>query len=237
MLDVVDRSGRIEAEMSSFALTPIETRILGCLLEKERLTPENYPLSLNSLTAACNQSTNREPVVSYDEKTVDAGLTSLREKKLASVIFGAGSRVQKYRHKLLEHYNLTPAEVGLICVLLLRGPQTPGELRIRTERMHTFESVADVQAKLDELSRGDAPLIRVLDARPGQKERRYIQLLSAEQPESAEIASTQSFAPEPAHQDSASLAKIDAMAKEIADLRTELQQLREEFAAFRKQFE
>src|ERR1700761_2753422 len=99
---------RTPLAMSAFALTSVESRILGCLLEKERLTPENYPLSLNSLTGACNQSTNREPVVSYDEKTVDAGLTSLREKKLASVLFGAGSRVQKYRHRLLDHYNLTP---------------------------------------------------------------------------------------------------------------------------------
>jgi uncharacterized protein YceH (UPF0502 family) len=222
--------------MSSFVLTPVETRILGCLLEKERLTPENYPLSLNGLTAACNQSTNREPVVSYDEKTVDAGLTSLREKKLASVIFGAGSRVQKYRHKLLEHYNLSTAEVALICVLLLRGAQTPGELRIRTERMHAFESVADVQAKLDELSRGDAPLIRMLEARPGQKERRYIQLLSAEQPEEAAGAG-EPASREPSHEDADSAAKIDALAKEVADLRSELAQLREEFAAFRKQFE
>ena len=129
--------------MTPFALTSLETRVLGCLLEKEHLTPENYPLSLHSLTAACNQSTNRDPVVSYEEKAVEAGLNSLREKKLASVIFGAGSRVQKYRHKLLEHYTLSPAEVALLCVLLLRGPQTPGELRSRAERMHSFESVGE----------------------------------------------------------------------------------------------
>ncbi|HEY3901169.1 MAG TPA: YceH family protein [Chthoniobacter sp.] len=223
--------------MPSFSLTAVESRILGCLLEKERLTPENYPLSLNGLTVACNQSTNREPVVSYDEKTVDAGLTSLREKKLASVIFGAGSRVQKYRHKLLEHYNLTPGEVGLICVLLLRGGQTPGELRIRTERMHSFESVADVQAKLDELTRGDAPLVRMLDARPGQKERRYVQLFSAEQPLNEDEPSGETAPRESSREDAGSTAKIETLAKEVADLRTELAQLREEFAAFRKQFE
>jgi hypothetical protein len=224
------------SRMSSFTLTPVETRILGCLLEKERLTPENYPLSLNSVTAACNQSTNREPVVSYDEKTVDAGLTSLREKKLASVIFGAGSRVQKYRHKLLEHYNLTPAEVALLCVLLLRGPQTPGELRIRSERMHAFESVADVQAKLDELCLGDTPLVHMRDARPGQKERRYIQLFSAEQPEEPASAGEPAIR-EASRDDTSSPAKIEALEKEVADLRSELTQLREEFAAFRKQFE
>jgi uncharacterized protein YceH (UPF0502 family) len=218
--------------MPSFNLTPVETRILGCLLEKERLTPENYPLSLNSLTTACNQSTNREPVVFYEEKTVDTGLSTLREKKLASVIFGAGSRVQKYRHRLLEHYNLTTADIALLCVLLLRGAQTPGELRIRTERMHTFESMLDVQAKLDELARGEGALVQVLDARPGQKERRYIQLFSAEQPE--EPASN---ALEPSAPVVAPTTKIEALQKEIADLRSELGQLREEFAAFRKQFE
>src|SRR5476649_1383869 len=104
--------------MPAFTLTPIETRILGCLLEKERLTPENYPLSLHGLTAACNQSTNRDPVTSYDEKSVEEGLNSLREKKLAMVLFGAGSRVQKYRHRLPDHYELAPKEVALLCVLL-----------------------------------------------------------------------------------------------------------------------
>jgi len=222
--------------MLPFALTPIETRILGCLLEKERLTPENYPLSLNSLTAACNQSTNREPVVSYEDKTVEAGLTSLREKKLASVIFGAGSRVQKYRHKLLEHYTLTPAEVALLCVLMLRGPQTPGELRLRSERMHVFESVAEVQAQLDELGRGDSLLTRVLPARPGQKERRYIQLFSVEEPEEAG-PHLEPVARDAGREDAGSTTKIDALTKEVAGLRAELERLREEFAAFRRQFE
>jgi hypothetical protein len=224
--------------MPSFDLTPVETRILGCLLEKERLTPENYPLSLNSLTAACNQSTNREPVVGYDEKTVDAGLTSLREKKLASVIFGAGSRVQKYRHKVLEHYTLTPPEVALLCVLMLRGPQTPGELRSRTERMHSFENGNEVQAQLDELGRSESPLVRVLPARPGQKERRYIQLFSAEQPEESEPSYTDHSAQESSRGDASPAAsKVDALAGEVATLRAELEKLREEFAAFRRQFE
>jgi len=218
--------------MSSFELTPLESRILGCLLEKERLTPENYPLSLNSLTAACNQSTNREPVLSLDDKTVEGGVNALREKKLASVIFGAGSRVQKYRHKLLDHYNLTPAEVGLLCVLLLRGPQTPGELRSRTERMHPFESIAEVEARLEELARGDAPLVRFLPARPGQKEGRYIQLLSTEAAE--QPATINPVFDSPAAEPVASA--VEALAAEVAVLRTELEQLREEFRAFRAQF-
>jgi uncharacterized protein YceH (UPF0502 family) len=222
--------------MSSFELTPVETRVLGCLIEKERLTPENYPLSLNSLTAACNQSTNREPVVAYDEKTVEAAVNALREKKLGSVVFGAGSRVQKYRHKLLEHYELTPAEVALMCTLLLRGPQTPGELRSRSERMHAFESVAEVEARLEELGRGSAPLVRALEARPGQKERRFVQLLSAEMPE-AEATPHTLLAQEAAPAIAPLPTRIDTLTAEIATLRTELEQLREEFRAFRKQFE
>jgi uncharacterized protein YceH (UPF0502 family) len=223
--------------MSSFELTPVETRVLGCLVEKERLTPENYPLSLNSLTSACNQSTNREPVVSYDEKTVEAGVNALREKKLGSVIFGAGSRVQKYKHKLLEHYELTSAEVALLCVLLLRGPQTPGELRSRSERMHAFESVAEVEARLEELGHGSAPLVRALEARPGQKERRFVQLLSAEATEGG-LSSPPGGQESPPSVTVAPLpTRIDTLTAEVAALRMELDQLREEFRAFRKQFE
>jgi uncharacterized protein YceH (UPF0502 family) len=223
--------------MSTFALTPIEARILGCLLEKERTTPENYPLSINALTAACNQSTNRDPVMSLDEKTVEAGVNSLREKKLASVIFGAGSRVQKYRHRLPEHYELTPAETALICVLLLRGPQTPGELRGRTERMAPFESTTEVEARLDELARGDSPLVLKQPARPGQKESRYIQLLSAEVPAQDESTSAISQLPSAIPTEPTSPSKLEALTTEIANLRTELEQLREEFRTFRKQFE
>jgi uncharacterized protein YceH (UPF0502 family) len=223
--------------MATFALTPIETRILGCLLEKERTTPENYPLSINALTGACNQSTNREPVMSLDEKTVEAGVNSLREKKLASVIFGAGSRVQKYRHRLPEHYELTPAETALLCVLLLRGPQTPGELRSRTERMAPFESTTEVEARLDELARGDSPLVLKQPARPGQKESRYIQLLSAEIPAQDEAVSATSYLPSAVPSEPASPSKVEALTTEVAALRTELEQLREEFRAFRKQFE
>lgn len=231
--------------MSTFALTPVETRILGCLLEKERTTPENYPLSINALTNACNQSTNRDPVMSLDEKTVEAGVNSLREKKLASVLFGAGSRVQKYRHRLPEHYELTPAETALLCVLLLRGPQTPGELRTRTERMTPFESTTEVEARLDELAAGSAPLVLKQPARPGQKESRYIQLLSAEAPAQSyapdETASALSSAisslPSAIPAAPPSPAQLETLTTEIATLRTELEQLREEFRTFRKQFE
>ena len=221
--------------MPSFALTDLETRILGCLLEKERLTPENYPLSLNSLAAACNQSTNRDPVASYDEKTVEAGVNALREKKLATVIFGTGFRVQKYRHNLRDHYSLSPADTALLCVLMLRGPQTPGELRSRTERMHAFENVGEVESCLAELGAGESPLIRFVPARSGQKEGRYVQLFSVE------VAEREEKVPDlTSHQTTEGkeeLSKIDALTKEVATLRIELQQLREEFAAFRQQFE
>ena len=155
--------------MSLFTLTPVETRILGCLLEKERITPENYPLSLNSLIAACNQSTNRDPIVAYDAKTVEAGLDGLRQKKLATMIMSAGSRVPKYRHDLLNHFELNPREVALLCVLLLRGPQTLGELRSRTERLQFFDSLEQVESFLAELAKGDSPLVRVL---PASRDRR-----------------------------------------------------------------
>jgi hypothetical protein len=146
--------------MSSLVLTSVETRILGSLLEKERITPENYPLSLNSLVAACSQTTSRDPVVAYDQKTVEDGLQSLRDKGLATVVFGAGSRVQKYRHNLGDHFNLQSREVALLAVLLLRGPQTPGELRSRSERLHGFAAVEEVESCLESLCSG-APLCAV----------------------------------------------------------------------------
>ena len=219
----------------AFDLTALETRILGCLLEKEHVTPENYPLSLHALTAACNQSTNREPVTGYDEKSVEEGVNSLREKKLASVVFGAGSRVQKYRHLLLNHFTLEPPEIALLCLLLLRGPQTPGELRSRTERLFHFASLEALQSRLDDLAIDTTPLVRLLDARPGQKERRYAQLLSAEslhaESSADALPSPRAAAPHPND------ARLVALENETASLRAELTELREAFAAFRKQFE
>lgn len=219
--------------MASFDLSPLETRVLGCLLEKERLTPENYPLSLNSLTLACNQSTSREPVMSVDEKAVEAALFSLREKKLATMIFGAGSRVQKYRHNLPDHYELNALEAALLCVLMLRGPQTPGELRTRTERMCGTHSLEQIESSLEELGRSDAPLVRVLPPRPGQKERRYVQLVSGE-PTAAESAGEGVVE---IIQQTPEAGKIEALEGEVAQLKSELAKLREEFAAFRAQFE
>jgi uncharacterized protein YceH (UPF0502 family) len=218
-----------------FPLTSIETRILGCLLEKERITPENYPLSLNSLIAACNQSTNRDPVVSHDEKAVEAGVDSLREKKLATMTLGAGSRVPKYRHNLLDHFELNQREVALLCVLLLRGPQTPGEIRNRAERLQFFDSLEQVESFLINLTQGADPLVRVLPPGPGQKEKRYVQLLSGEP---ALATASADEVPLPASSEkNRSQNRIEVLENEVVALREHLQQLREEFAAFRKQFE
>jgi len=216
-------------------LNAVETRILGCLLEKERMTPENYPLSLNSITLACNQSTNRDPVTSYDEKTVEEGLNELRDKKLAMVLFGAGSRVQKYRHRLPDHYELEPKEIGLLCVLLLRGPQTLGEVRTRSERFFNFASLDAVRECLDGLAKPGTDLVRLLPQQPGQKEQRYTQLLS----EASVLESYSSTAAAPVESaTSGSLReRVETLEKEVGDLKADLQRVREELAAFRKQFE
>src|ERR1700675_4853860 len=150
-------------------LSPIETRVLGALLEKERTTPEYYPLSLNGLVVACNQTTNRDPIVSYDDRTAEQGLDRLREKKLAMLVPTPGARVPKYRHTLLEVYNLNPREVALLCVLMLRGPQTSGELRTRCERLCGAMALPETEKCLEELSQGEEPLVRIIPTRPGQK--------------------------------------------------------------------
>jgi uncharacterized protein YceH (UPF0502 family) len=213
-------------------LSPIETRILGCLLEKERTVPENYPLSLNSLIGACNQTTNREPVTAYDQAAVEEGIGALRDKKLVTVIFGSGSRVQKYRHNLPEHFELDQRDIAVICVLLLRGPQTAGELRSRTERLFHFASLEDLESCLEGLARGDSPLIKLLPQQPGQKERRYVQLFSAE-PEGGWQAAAYEAPAAPRRDDS----RLEALQAEVTLLREEIAEAKAEFAKFKKQFE
>ena len=210
-------------------LSPAETRVLGCLMEKERTTPENYPLSLHSLIAACNQLTNREPILSLGDREVEEALDELRRKKLATVIFGAGSRVQKYRHILPDIYNLTPQESALLCVLLLRGPQTAGELRGRAERMAPFASLTDAENILNAMGEGSEPLTRLLPARPGQKERRYVQLLSGEPAEPTPEMEEAAAAPPPSSD------RLAALEAEVAALRGELAGLRAGFEEFRRQ--
>src|SRR4030095_7935056 len=154
-------------------LTETEARIVGALVEKQLTTPEYYPLTLNALVAACNQQTNREPVVSYSEATVTQALENLRERNLVYVFYGSTSRVPKYKHMLPSVYELEPAEVALVSVMMLRGPQTLGELRERSGRLHQFENLAEVQETLDKLMRRDEPRVVKLPAQPGQKEARF----------------------------------------------------------------
>jgi uncharacterized protein len=213
-------------------LSPIETRILGALLEKERTTPEYYPLSLHALVVACNQTTNREPVVSYDDRTVEQGLDRLREKKLAMLIHTAGARVPKYRHTLLDAYNLDAREVAMLCVLMLRGPQTPGELRSRSERMCGAMTLPEIEKCLEELTSGGDPLIRMIPARAGQKENRYVQLLSGE----PDLESWITIPPPAAAPASSEKGRLDTLESELEALKSELRTLREELAAFKKLF-
>jgi uncharacterized protein YceH (UPF0502 family) len=211
-------------------LSPIETRVLGALLEKERTTPEYYPLSLHALVVACNQTTNREPIVSYDDRTVEQGLDRLREKKLAMLIHTAGARVPKYRHTLLDSYNLDAREVALLCVLMLRGPQTPGELRSRSERMCGPVTLPEIEKCLEELTSGSDPLIRMIPARVGQKENRYVQLLSGEPDLESWITTPAPLAP------TSEKARLDALESELETLKSEFHSLREDLAAFKKLF-
>ncbi|MFP5235101.1 MAG: YceH family protein [Acidobacteriota bacterium] len=161
-----------------FALTAAEARVLGALMEKEATTPDYYPLSLNALMNACNQRSNREPVMDLDEDAVRQALHGLEDLRLAGPARGADSRVAKYEHWLGEAFNLSRAEGALLCVLLLRGAQTPGELRGRTERMHRFEEIADVTAALQKLMDREPPLAALLPRQPGAREQRYAHLLS-----------------------------------------------------------
>jgi uncharacterized protein YceH (UPF0502 family) len=180
----------------TLTLTAAEIRVLGCLLEKQRTTPDVYPLSLNSLRLACNQSTNRDPVVEYDEATVRDALHRLERRGFTRL--ASGSRAAKYRHLLAEALPMSSAEQAIVCVLMLRGPQTPGELKQRGERMHSFADLAAVHATLDQLI--ERKLVARLERRPGHKEERYAQLLQAEDEERPPVAAHEVRAAEPAYE-------------------------------------
>ena len=161
-------------------INDVETRILGSLVEKQLTTPEYYPLTLNALVAACNQKSNRDPVVAYDEKTVTDALERLRDRNLVYVFYGSTSRVPKYKHMLPSVYELEPPDVAVMCELMLRGPQTLGELRGRGDRLYQFSGLGEVQETLDGLARRDDPLVLKLERQPGQKEARFAHLLNGE---------------------------------------------------------
>src|ERR1700737_3616807 len=171
-------------------LPEVETRVLGSLIEKDITTPDYYPFSLNALVNACNQKNNRDPVMALDENSVREALSTLQEKRLAGPAGGADSRGTKYEHPLQEVFNFDRREIALVCVLLLRGPQTPGELRGRAERMYRFETLDDVQSALQRLMEPPLPLGRVLTRQPGTKESRYTRLFSGEYTPETATAST-----------------------------------------------
>jgi uncharacterized protein len=212
-------------------LTPTETRVLGSLIEKDITTPDYYPLSLNSLVNACNQKNNRDPVTTLDEDSVRQALNTLQEKHLAGPAGGVDGRVTKYEHRLQEVFNFDRREIAVLCVLLLRGPQTPGELRGRTERMYKFEALDDVVSTLDRLGLREPPLARVLPRQPGTKESRYMHLFSGE-PDVARAPSPAQPA-EPLSRES-SADRIDRLEQEVATLRQELADLREALSEINK---
>jgi len=216
-----------------FVLTETEARVLGALVEKDVTTPEYYPLSLNALVNACNQKSNRDPVMQLDEDAVRDALSVLQEHRLAGPAGGADSRVTKYEHRTQEVFNFTRAEIAVLCVLLLRGPQTPGELRGRTERMHRFETLDDVQSALHKLIERLPPLAKMLPRQPGTKESRYAHLLGGDvvASEAPELAT-----PAAAHH-SADTDRLARLEEEISALRREVAELNDQLQRFRKQFE
>src|SRR5262245_44092294 len=204
-------------------LNEVEVRALGSLIEKDITTPHYYPLSLNALINACNQKNNRDPVMNLDEDSVRQALSSLQEKRMAGPAGGADSRVTKYEHRLQEIFNFDRREIAVICVLLLRGPQTPGELRGRTERMYRFEALEDVEATLKRLREREPPLVAVLPRQPGTKESRYMHLFSGDVPSiTAEPSGTRTRGENSDEQ-------------RIANLEAELSALKQEFAELKRQ--
>jgi uncharacterized protein YceH (UPF0502 family) len=217
-------------------LSDVAARVLGALVEKEIATPEHYPLSLNALVNACNQKTNREPVMNLDESAVTAALRSLSELEWAGAADTSDSRVRKYEHRLQEVFNFTRPETAVLCVLLLRGAQTPGEIRGRGERLHHFEELSDVQAGLQKLMQRDPMLVKVLPRQPGTKESRYVHLLCGDVEESEREQKR-----EPVSEISRGLATdaatIARLQTEIAALKNDVTELKQQFAQFRNQFE
>ncbi len=214
-------------------LTEIEARVLGSLVEKQLTTPEYYPLTLNALTAACNQKSNRDPVMSLDETALMTAIDSLRDKNLVYLFYGSGSRAVKYKHMLPSVYDLEPGGVAIVAALLLRGPQTIGELRERTGRLHEFGGLGEVQEMLDELARRDEPMVIKLERQPGQKEARYAHLLCGEIDQDKVVTSRESTGASTA----GSTERIAKLENEVESLRTELSEFRVVFDEFRKQFD
>jgi uncharacterized protein YceH (UPF0502 family) len=208
-------------------LGPVEIRVLGCLIEKQRTTPDAYPLSLNALRLACNQSTNRDPVVQYDEETIRGALHRLGRRRFTRLASGHSSRAAKYRHLLDEELKLDREEQAVLAVLMLRGPQTPGELKQRTERMQPFASIEELNEVLTRLI--DREFVAQLARRPGQKEERFMHRLSedSDDAETQAAAAPAQIVPPPPRRDD----RMDKLEREVAELREEIAALRAELGA------
>jgi uncharacterized protein YceH (UPF0502 family) len=213
-------------------LTEIEARVLGALIEKELTTPEYYPLSLNALVNACNQKSNRDPVMALDDDAARDALRSLEKQGLAGPADSMDNRVTKYEHRLQEAFNFDRRETAVLCELLLRGPQTPGELRGRASRMHAFEDLSQVQSTLQRLMQREPPIVKVLPRQPGTKEARYAHLLSGDVAAPAAAQEVAVAAVKAADSD-----RVARLEREIAALQQDLAEVKQQLAAFRKQFE
>jgi uncharacterized protein len=214
-------------------LSDVETRVLGSLVEKELTTPEYYPLSLNALVNACNQKSNRDPVMSLEESEVREALRTLDKKGLAGPADNMLSRVSKYEHRLQEAYNFTRHEIAVLSELLLRGPQTPGELRSRADRMHKFDDLGIVHSTLHKLMNREPSLVKVLPRQPGTKEVRYAHLMSGD----VEVPLSDLAAGVAPTSSASSIERITRLEDQVEKLQSEFADLKHQFAAFRKQFE
>ena len=209
-------------------LDAIAVRVLGALIEKEITTPDNYPLSLNALVAACNQTSAREPVMNLDEGTVNRTVNDLRQRSLVRAVQQSGSRVMKFRHLMMESLNLDGPELAAMCVLMLRGPQTPGEIKGRSNRLFDFPDLEKVESTLDALINRQTPLVARLPRRPGQKDSRYAHLLSGDAPVEVPESVTPSAVAESGRLEALEHA-VNALRAELVDLRTQLDEFRKQF--------
>lgn len=217
----------------NFLLTEIEVRVLGSLVEKDATTPDYYPLSINALVNACNQKSNRDPFMTLTEDAVRQALGNLKEKKLAGPVNSADSRVTKYEHRMQEVFNFSRGENAVLCVLMLRGAQTPGELRGRTERIHPFEDLDEVQSALQKLMQRDPPLAQVLQRQPGTKESRYVHLFCGlVEPF---VMPEPNTTPRAIRMDNAE--RLEKLEETVSGVQREMEELKQQFAGFRKQFE
>jgi uncharacterized protein YceH (UPF0502 family) len=217
-------------------LDEVEVRVLGALVEKQLATPDYYPLTLHALVNACNQISNRDPVVAYDERTVERAVDSLRGKNLAYVFYGSESRVPKYKHVMTEIFRLSPPELAAMCVLMLRGPQTVGEVRGRTGRLHNFADLGEVEATLDGLAKREEPLVTKLPRQAGRKEARYAHLLGG-MPAVEEEAEEQRGGARESRAGGGGGDRVARLETEVEALRGEMAELRQRFDEFKKQFE